>query len=445
MNMRDPYPVRPWTQPCRGSLRVPGSKSLTNRLLVLGALSQGTVELREALFSRDTRLLAEGLRALGFAVEADPERRIFRMEGHGGRIPRAAARIDVGNAGTAARFLTALVCLHPQGEFALDGDPEMRRRPMKGLVQALESLGARFSFGGERFCFPFTVRTSGLRGGTWEVDARASSQMLSALLQVAPFAGGEVRLRAPEVRPAFVEMTRGLMRRYGARVDGSPEDGFLVYPINGYKFANGSAEVEPDATAASYFLTLPLVVGGEILVEGLRKGMLQGDTRYGEVLRSVGMGVEFTENGWRVRRPADRGLYPEKEYEFECFSDTFPTLAAVAPFLGGTVRIRGIAHTRHQECDRPAVVAAGLRRCGAAVEEGEAHLVVGGFQELPADLVRVATARDHRMAMSFAVAGCADRKRDGRPWLAVEDPGCCGKTFPEFFSILDELYQKCHD
>lgn len=445
MNLPDPYPVQPWKRPCRGTVEVPGSKSLTNRLLVMGALAEGEVVLGGALFSRDTQLLADGLRALGFEVEDDRDGRRFRVRGQGGRIPAESAKLGVGNAGTAARFLTALVCLHPNGRYYLDGDAEMRRRPMAGLVRALEKLGARFRFAGEPDCFPFEVETRGLRGGDWEVDARASSQMLSALLQVAPMADGEVRLRAPGARPAFVEMTRRLMERNGARVEGTVEEGFTVYPKKGYKVGKRVWPVEPDATAASYFLTLPLVVGGEVRLNGFGGNLLQGDSRYIEVLETLGLRVESNAEGWRARKAGCPDLYQKREYDFELFSDCFPTLAAAAPYVGGRTTIRGIAHTRMQECDRPAVVAAGLRSCGVEVEEREDRLVVGGFRDPVDEVVRVETANDHRMAMAFALCGCGDRRGDGKPWLEVENPACCGKTFPEFFQELNKLYLESHD
>lgn len=445
MSLADPYPVQPWRRPCRGTVAVPGSKSLTNRMLIMGALSDGEAVLEGALFSRDTQLLADGLRALGFGVEDDREERRFRVRGEGGRIPASSARLEVGNAGTAARFLTAMVCLHPNGRYQLDGDAEMRRRPMAGLVRALENLGARFRFGGQPDCFPFEVETCGLRGGDWEVDARASSQMLSALLQVAPVAAGTVRLQAGGARPAFVEMTRRLMERHGAHLDGTVESGFTVYPKSGYKSGCGVWQVEPDATAAGYFLTLPLVVGGEVRLAGFGKELLQGDSRYIDVLETLGLRVEQDAGGWLARRVGGCGSYQNREYDFEFFSDCFPTLAAAAPYLGGRTTIRGIGHTRWQECDRPSVVAAGLRACGVEVEEQEDRLVIGGFRRADGQQVRVKTAHDHRMAMAFALCGCGDRRGDGEPWLAVENPACCGKTFPDFFRKLNDLYLESHD
>jgi 3-phosphoshikimate 1-carboxyvinyltransferase len=443
----DPYPIRPWTAPCRGTVSVPGSKSLTNRALLLGALSGESIRLTGALFSRDSLLLADGLRALGFSVRQDPENALFEIRGCGGRIPSREARVDVGNAGTVARFLTAFACLAPEGNYSFDGDPEMRKRPMQGLIEVLERAGARFNFHQQPYCFPFTVRPSGLNGGTWSLDASASSQMVSALMLVAPYANEPVRIEAREVRPAFVRMTESLMRRFGVDVDGDPLKGYRI-PAGVYRSSHPRFPIEPDASAASYFMALPLLLGGEVLVRGMHAGMLQGDTAFAGVLRALGTVITDRPDGWLVRS----GPIPGKatsEFSFETFSDTFLTLAAVAPFLPEPVAISGIAHTRHQECDRPAAMAAGLRLVGTRVEEDPDRLAIfplsPGEHRWERDHVVISTYRDHRVAMSFALAGCRDRRGDGRPWLSIADPECCSKTFPGFFSELDKLYQQSHD
>ncbi|MGC9452328.1 MAG: 3-phosphoshikimate 1-carboxyvinyltransferase [Oceanipulchritudo sp.] len=444
----DPYPVRPWEAPCRGEVVVPGSKSLTNRALLLAALAAGETRLSGALFSRDTRLLIEALAALGFDLEADPEGASIRIVGRGGSIPGAHGRFHVGNAGTVARFLTAFVCLRPGGRFGFDSDEEMYRRPMGGLIEALQSLGARFHFKGRPGCFPFEIETAGLPGGDWHVDARASSQMLSALLLVAPKAGGEVRLQAPAVRPAFVEMTAGLLRQSGVTIEGSAGEGFRI-PGNQQWNAppEGEFAIEPDVTAASYFLTLPAVTGGSLLLRGLHDRMLQGDRAYAGILKRLGLSVRQETQGWRV----EAGTFPAVpggSFDFEEFSDTFLTFAALAPLLPFPVRVTGIGHTRHQETDRVRAMATELRRVGSPVNEGPDFLQIGPFPpDLTADRfpVDIETYRDHRIAMSFAVLGSSPRFGAGSPWLRIRDPECCRKTFPGFFAQLQDLYLKCHD
>jgi len=446
MNLTDPYPVPPWTRPCSGRVSVPGSKSLTNRALLLAALSMEDVTLKGALFSRDSRLLITALRDLGIHVEADEARAIIHIRGQGGRVPAAEASLKVGNAGTAARFLTALVCLHPNGRYHLDGDAEMRQRPMEGLLHALREAGARFEFQEKEGHFPFTVYSSGLRGGNWTVAAGASSQMLSALMMVAPFAASPVHLRSTGARPAFVRMTEGCLRQFGATLEGEYASGYRIANTAHLALPGSTFAIEPDATAASYFLALPAVVGGCLTVRGLHENLLQGDLAFVGVLRSLGLEVRPCDDGFQSVAPATTTL-EGGAYDFETFSDTFLTLAAIAPLLSGRVEIAGVGHTRHQECDRITAMAEGLARVGARVEEKPHGLVVYPFGDSPQERVDVviSTYRDHRVAMSFALLGCRDRFHDGRPWLAVEDPLCCSKTFPRFFELLNQLYQENHD
>lgn len=443
----DPYPVKPWQAPCRGSVRLPGSKSLTNRALILASLCSGPVRLEGALASRDSRLLIQNLRALGFEIAADEANARVDIAGLGGRIPSSFAELFVGNAGTAARFLTALVCLHPHGRYRLDGDEEMRRRPMAGLLDCLKRLGARVSFEQNEGCFPFVLDTSGLPGGDWTLDASASSQMLSALMMVAPFASGPVRLHAPGVRPAFVSMTARFMGQFGIHPGGNVHEGFTISPAQSYSLPGPSFRIEPDVSAASYFMILPLVVGGSLLVEGVHDRLLQGDLAFAGVLRDLGMRISKHAGGWLFEAPEslpDRAL----SWSFETFSDTFLTLAAAAPLLRHPVSITGIGHTRFQETDRIHAMAEGLGRVGAAVSTTDDSITIRPRLAPPgkdAHSVVINTYKDHRVAMSFAILGCRDVDGTGRPWLRVEDPDCCSKTFPGFFRKLEELYRISHD
>lgn len=389
-------PIQPFTQPVRGRITLPGSKSITNRALILAALSRGTTTLHGALFSRDTQIMVAALRALGFVVVTDENALTITIAGRGGEIPVREARLDVGNAGTAARFLTAFVCLRPDGAYHFDGDEAMRRRPIGALLEALESQGARAS---DRR-FPFTLHTAGLRGGTVELDASESSQMLSALLLVAPHAKTPltVQLKGAAGSKPFVAMTEAMVRQFAA----APAD----YAIEG------------DASAASYFLALPLVTGGHLAFTNYG-GPLQGDVKFREVAAAVG----------HARRAVTQN--------FREFSDTFLTLAAIAPLLDGPTRISGIAHTRKQETDRVAGMAAELKKLGQHVIETDDALEIHP-RPLQAG-VEIETYHDHRFAMSFAILGCHDLLQNGRPWLTIKDPGCCAKTFPAFFDLLEKL------
>jgi 3-phosphoshikimate 1-carboxyvinyltransferase len=447
MPLPDPLPIQPFTRPVRGEAELPGSKSITNRALLLAALCDGPVTLTGALFSEDTHLMAQALRQLGFVVEEDKKQKTIYVEGRGGEIPAQEASLFVGLAGTAARFLTALCAAAKQGVYQIDGVPQMRQRPMKGLIEALRFLGANIECLQVEGFLPIKIRAAGLHGQPVVVDASASSQILSALLMVAPLADAPVTATlAGSLRQPFVVMTARQMRQFGIRgADQGPRPLTFAVPVGKYT-SPGSYAIEPDATAASYFLALPLVGSGDIALPHLRapgQG-LQGDTQFIEALKKIGMteGNLTRTQGIKVGIAAGavrRGI----EEDFREFSDTFLTLAAIAPLLTGPTRITGIAHTRQQETDRVGGMARELKKLGQKVIETEDALEIHP-QALPrADSpIEIETYGDHRFAMSFGILGCHDLHGDGRPWLAVRNPSCCAKTFPNFFELLESLRQK---
>lgn len=412
----DLLPIAPFTRPARGSVTLPGSKSITNRALILAALGSKTVTLHGALFSRDTRIMVAALRQLGFRVETDEAALTIRIEGRGGEIPNREARLNVGNAGTAARFLTAFVCLRPDGVYHFDGDEAMRRRPIGALLEALESQGAT----ADNRSFPFTLRTAGLPGGQILLDASESSQLLSALLMVAPHARSplSVQLKGATVSRPFVRMTERMVAQFAA----APAD----YAIEG------------DATAASYFATLAVVTEGALEINGLNStaDALQGDIEFFRLLQARNLirchGRQVAHGGSRQGVIAD----------FNDFSDTFLSLAAIAPLLDGPTKIVGIAHTRKQETDRVAGMARELQKLGQHVVETEDSLEIHPRPLTPG--VEIETYHDHRFAMSFAILGCHDLRGDSQPWLAIKDPACCAKTFPAFFDLLAGLRTGSH-
>ena len=413
-------PIPPFTRPVRGSVTLPGSKSITNRAMILAALSHRTVTLCGALFSRDTSIMVDGLRALGFEVQTDEAALTIKVTGRGGEIPVREARIEVGNAGTAARFLTALVCLRPDGVYHFDGDEAMRRRPIGALLDALRPQGATAS----SQSFPFTLKTTGLPGGIVELDASESSQLLSALLMVALHAKSPltVTLKGAAGSKPFVEMTEQMLKQFAAQ----PVD----YVIEG------------DASAASYFLALTLVTNGTLAMPNYG-GRLQGDLKFREIIREVGLSQEPDHNGvmnFFTRNDSDRHAVSRN---FREFSDTFLTLAALAPLLDGPTKITGIAHTRKQETDRVAGAARELKKLGQHVIETEDSLEIHPQPLTPG--IEIETYHDHRFAMSFAILGCHDLLQNGRPWLTIKDPACCAKTFPAFFDVLETLRRKSFD
>lgn len=420
-------PIPPFTRPVRGEVVLPGSKSLTNRALLLAALCDQPLRLTGALFSEDTRLMADALRQLGFTVAADETAKTLQVSGQSAAFHAAApVELFVGLAGTAARFLTALCAAAPRGTYRIDGVPHMRKRPMRELIQALRDLGADIRCTGEAGFFPIEIRAAGLRAGRVSLDASASSQFLSALLMVAPLAHGPIEVKLiGQVRRTFVEMTTRLMAELGVHVELVGDAERFTVASAQYR-SPGTFAIEPDATAASYFQALPLVVGGELALPGLRppgEG-LQGDSAFAEVLG-------------RVRGRTRGAMLAE---DFHEISDTFLTLAAIAPLLDGPTKITGITHTRKQETDRVAGMARELTRLGQHVVETEDSLEI---HPQPLRLGEtIETYGDHRFAMSFGILGCRDVRGDGQPWLTIRDPGCCAKTFPNFFELLGGLREK---
>lgn len=444
MPLPDLLPIQPFTRPVAGEVTLPGSKSLTNRALLLAALCDQPVTLTGALFSEDTHLMAEALRHLGFTVEADPASHTVTVRNRSAALLGGEVELFVGLAGTAARFLTALCAAAPRGVYRLDGVPQMRKRPMRPLIDALRTLGAEIRCTGQEGHFPIEIRAAGLKGGGVDLDARESSQLLSALLMVAPLAKHPVEIRLiGEVRWPFVHMTARLMEQFGQPAV-QPFNDSTFWVANGARYTCPAATyaIEPDATAASYFLALPLVTGGKLRLPGLRApgDGLQGDTAFMSVMEQVGVSVKADgAEGIEVSFPRG-GQRTAVERDFTEFSDTFLTLAALAPLLKGTTRISGIAHTRKQETDRVSGIARELTKLGQVVRETEDSLEIEPRPLRVGEAIE--TYGDHRFAMSFAILGCHDLQGDGRSWLTIKDPACCAKTFPHFFELLAAVREK---
>lgn len=450
MSTENTLSIQPFTRPLTGqTISPPGSKSITNRALLLAALNKGTLTLEGALFSRDTRIMVDCLNRLGFGVDADETACRIRVEGTGGKIPVREAELHVGNAGTAARFVTAMLCLHSKGHYRVDGDAAMRERPMLGLLEALEANGAaKVTYHDKRGHMPFTLKTKGIQGGKIKIDASASSQLLSALLMVAPFAHQEteINLKGDTVSRPFVDMTLKLMEYFGYKDFKAKKKGtrFVLqektHPYRAEMPVRPDVfHIEPDATAASYFIALPAVVGGSLRVT-LPSNSLQGDTAFAKVMGNHGHTIRHV-GGMTFIDHVERKKFPGIDADFNAISDTFLTLAAIAPLLEGSTTIRGIGHTRAQETDRIQAMATELKKLGQEVEEGEDWLKITPRPLVPAT---IDTYEDHRIAMSFGILGCHDLHGDGRPWLTLRDPECCRKTFPHFFDVLKDLHAAVH-
>ncbi len=454
--------IKPFRRFRHAEVTPPGSKSITNRALILAALRTGTTRLSGALFSEDTRTMVACLQALGFRVTADEVLKTIAIDGQGGKIPADSAELYVANAGTTARFLTAMLALKPGGSYKIDGSEAMRKRPMAGLLRALEKLGCSFEFHGESDCFPFTMRTSGVTARDIDVDASASSQILSALMQIAPVAATrndagifEVFLKGETVSRPFVEMTARMIAQFGGAVEARGN----TFSCGGaYGCGDFDYVIEPDATAASYFQILPFVHrSSQVRICGLDIDGLQGDAAFAselstpphDLLACSQIEASVTRTDCIVTAGmATRGF----DIDFNAISDTFLTLAAVAPLLdaGTPLTIRGIAHTRKQETDRIAAMANELSKILGEenVSQTEDSLTLTPIDRAalrtradaaPGGKIRIATYKDHRVAMSFGVLGTFDLRGDGTPWIEIENPECCGKTFPDFFEVLERI------
>jgi 3-phosphoshikimate 1-carboxyvinyltransferase len=422
--------VEPLSRPPCATVRVPGSKSITNRALVLGALySNGTpCNLRGWLHSGDTEVMINALHMLGFQVTAHWDRPLPELTVCGpagdGAIPARSADLFVANSGTSMRFLTALLSLG-HGRYRLDGVPRMRQRPIGDLLDALGQLGVRAHSENNDGCPPVIIEADGLSGGRARIRGDVSSQFLSGLLLAAPRARGDVTLEieGPLVSEPYVAMTVAMLRQWGLRlaqvdrtfhIPGRQQHGLTDYAI------------EPDASAASYFWAAAAITGGEVCALGLTARSLQGDVRFVDLLEKMGCGVLRGEAGLTVQGGPLRGI----DADMNAVSDTVMTLAAVALFADGSTTIRNVAHIRHKETDRLAALAAELRRLGAGVEEFADGLTI---TPRPLRGAEVETYDDHRMAMSLALVGLRV------PGVVLKDPGCVAKTYPDFFVDLEKL------
>ncbi len=413
--------------PIFGSIRPPGSKSITNRALVCAALAEGPSLLTGALDSEDTRVMIESLRRLGIAVEHDRAACTLNVSGCGGRIPSPGAELYVANSGTSMRFLTALVGLG-QGTFRIDGVARMRQRPIQDLLDALTQLGVEAVAESAGGCPPVIVHGRGLRGGTATIAGDISSQFLSGLLMAAPYAQQPVELVVVGdlVSKPYVEMTLAVMRAFGATVESHELKRFRVSP---QRYTGREYPIEPDASAASYFFAAAAVAGGRVEVQGLSRDSLQGDIRFCDCLTRMGCDVRYESDRTVVGREPGRPLQGI-EVDMNAISDTVQTLGVVALFAHGPTTITGVAHIRHKETDRIAALATELRKLGAAVEERE-----DGLRIVPGPLhgAEIETYDDHRMAMSLAIAGLVV------PGVVIRNPGCTAKTYPRFFDDLQSL------
>ena len=402
----------------------PGSKSLTNRALLCAALAQGESMITNALVSDDTRYMIDALRTLGLSVSEHDDGTRISLLGTGGLYPVKQARLSVGNAGTAMRFLTAALATST-GNYVLDGDARMRERPIGDLVDALRQLGGAVTARDGAYP-PVEIVSTGLRGGTCTIDGGTSSQYLSAILMAAPYAQTDVTVRVSGtlVSAPYIDMTLHVMRDFGVDADATEKARYVVRA--GQRYRGTRYSVEPDASAASYWFAAAAATGGTVRVDGLGSASIQGDIRFVELLREMGCVVRQGPDWTEVTGGELHGI----ETDMRDISDTAMTLAAVAMLADSPTRITGIANVRVKESDRIAAVATEARKLGAEVEELPDGMVI---RPRPLRAAEIDTYNDHRIAMSFAILGLR------QPGIVIRDPGCVAKTYPTFFDELAAL------
>ncbi|EER87791.1 3-phosphoshikimate 1-carboxyvinyltransferase 2 [Sorghum bicolor] len=423
-----------------GTVKLPGSKSLSNRILLLAALSEGTTVVDNLLNSEDVHYMLGALNTLGLSVEADKVAKRAVVVGCGGKFPVEDAKEEVqlflGNAGTAMRPLTAAVtAAGGNATYVLDGVPRMRERPIGDLVVGLKQLGADVDCFLGTDCPPVRINgIGGLPGGKVKLSGSISSQYLSALLMAAPLALGDVEIEIIDklISIPYVEMTLRLMERFGVKAEHSDSwDRFYIKGGQKYKSPK-NAYVEGDASSASYFLAGAAITGGTVTVEGCGTTSLQGDVKFAEVLEMMGAKVTWTETSVTVtgppRQPFGRKHLKAIDVNMNKMPDVAMTLAVVALFANGPTAIRDVASWRVKETERMVAIRTELTKLGASVEEGPDYCIITPPEKL--NVTAIDTYDDHRMAMAFSLAACAEVP------VTIRDPGCTRKTFPDYFDVL---------
>lgn len=494
MEKADSYQVRKLNPRKEYLIQVPGSKSITNRAFLLAALSGKKCVLSGVLFSDDTRGFLDCLIQLGFRVEIKEEKQKVTIQGTDGRIPNLEASINVRSAGTAARFLTVALAF-AGGNYYLDASEQMRKRPMEPILKILEKLNVKFRFNNEEYRFPFELSSQFTEDeeqkdkiqkmeaeedrcrndvaqeehGMSEItiDTNLSSQFASALLMAACLlpTGLRIHLTGSRTAGSYIKMTLAMMKQFGIRVE-QTENCYEIAHQEGWGLTE--YEVEPDVSAACYFYAMVPLLKTSVIVKGVQEKSLQGDIQFLNVLEQMGCQKEKMPEGIRLtmKEPEMHGV----DISMKDFSDQTMTLAALAPFADRVTRIHNIGHIRFQESDRIRAILTELQRMGVRCEEApeidgiqifpwekvpEDHIVAEGESTIECESatesksvaeresiiergnITIETYDDHRMAMAFTLPGL----KTGN--IVIKNPGCCRKTFENYFSVIDSLYQ-CH-
>ena len=413
-----------------GTVKLPGSKSISNRTLLLAALAEGNSEVRGLLDSDDTQRMLEALAALGIQLDGSANTGNFLVHGCGGRFPQKQADLFLGNAGTAFRPLTAALALS-SGHYKLSGVPRMHERPIGDLVDALRQIGADISYLGQDGYPPLQIRPATIRaGGEISIRGNVSSQFLTALLMAVPLTQADTRINVVGelISKPYIEITLNLMRQFGVEVS---RDGWQSFQIAGGQHyrSPGVVHVEGDASSASYFLAAGAIGKGPVRVEGVGKNSIQGDVRFVETLQQMGAQITMGDSWIEV---SGTGKLNAIDVDLNHIPDAAMTIAVAALFADGTTTIRNVASWRVKETDRLSAMATELRKVGATVEEGADYLRVTPPKQLTANAI-IDTYDDHRMAMCFSLVALG-----GVP-IRINDPKCVAKTFPDYFQVLQQI------
>lgn len=412
-------------------VQVPGSKSITNRALLLAALSDKKCRLQGVLFSDDSEAFLDCLKNLGFDVDISAERREVVITGLGGRIPHAKATVNVRSAGTAARFLTVMLAL-AGGEYEMEASPQMCKRPMQPLLDILKAAGVKFVFKGEEGHFPFLMKSEKIHMKEVSVDTGISSQFASALLMSGVLLedGLKVVMSGDRAEGSYIRMTLAMMKQFGIAVK---KEEHCCYVPGRAAFGREKYQIEPDVSGACYFYAMAPLLKTDVIVRGVHMDSLQGDIKFLKLMEQLGCKLSEKEQGVLLQG-SDLTSYSGIDVDMKDFSDQTMTMAAIAPFANSPTLIRNIGHIRFQESDRITAIITELSRMGIKCEEVPDQ---AGIRIYPGEVkeTKVETYEDHRMAMAFSLAGLKTGK------ITIKNPACCKKTFANYFDLLETLYE----
>jgi 3-phosphoshikimate 1-carboxyvinyltransferase len=415
-----------------GEIQIPGSKSLSNRILLLAALAKGETKITNLLDSDDIRHMLDALNSLGVNYQLSDDGTSCTVQGVAGPLSNAtsepiSADLFLGNAGTAMRPLTSALCLG-KGEYLLHGEPRMHERPIGDLVSALRQLGANVEYLGEENYPPLKIHANGIQGGEVSIKGNISSQFLTAILMSAPLAQNDLTIHVDGelVSKPYIDITLHVMKQFGVTVENKDYQSFVVKGNQTY-VSPGEIMVEGDASSASYFLAAAAIAGGTIKVHGIGTDSVQGDVKFAEVLAAMGANISYGPT-WVQ---ASKGKLNGVDLDMNHIPDAAMTIATTALFAKGPTRIRNIYNWRVKETDRLNAMATELRKLGATVDEGEDYIYV----EPLADVQHAAidTYNDHRIAMCFSLVAFSNSQ------VTINDPGCTSKTFPTYFELFEKV------